>query len=380
MERLRALEQYQVMDALPEDEFNDIVELAAAICNTPISLISLLDHEKQWFLAKTGIELDETRREYAFCHYAIQRPEEVMIVEDALTDSRFRNNPLVTNEPQIRFYAGAPLLTWGNTAIGTLCVIDKEPRQFSEEESRMLKVLAGKVVRTLELRRENLTQRRQLNATNEELEVVFARLLEAQHVAQIGSWDWNLRTGRFYWSDEMYGLFGLNKQKQPATIRQWQALVHPEDVSAVRSSLVDGLKNGTPGVVEYRVNRPDGKQIWLQGRGAATTTKEGDVVRIYGTVQDITARKEAEQSRRQYRKTLEEMLFSLSHKIRRPATSCLGLVQVLERDTLSEEKIRSYASLFKESIEELDHYIHEATDFIVENQTKLDGRSNRKDS
>jgi GAF domain-containing protein len=150
--RLKVLWQYEVLDTVPEEVFDDLTELAARICEAPIALISLVDEKRQWFKSKVGLTADETSRGVSFCTYAITQPD-LFIVPDATRDERFVNNPLVTSEPNIRFYAGAPLVTPDGHALGTLCVIDKVPRELRLEQKQALRILAHHVVSQLELRR-----------------------------------------------------------------------------------------------------------------------------------------------------------------------------------------------------------------------------------
>jgi tetratricopeptide (TPR) repeat protein len=150
--RLEALYQYQVLDSPPEKEFDDCTFLAAQICQTPIALISLLDGNRQWFKSKRGLTVSETSRDVAFCAYTIlqQKP---MIVKNALADPRFSTNSLVTSEPNIRFYAGVPLVTPEGFGIGTLCVIDVVPRDLSQEQVEGLRVLSHQIIAQFEMRR-----------------------------------------------------------------------------------------------------------------------------------------------------------------------------------------------------------------------------------
>ena len=150
--RLKVLWQYDVLDTVPEEVFDDLTELAARICEAPIALISLVDEDRQWFKSKVGTTLNETSRDISFCAHAIKQ-QELFIIPDATQDLRFANNPLVVSDPKIRFYAGAPLITPDGHALGTLCVIDKVPRELRSEQKQALRVLARHVMTQLELRR-----------------------------------------------------------------------------------------------------------------------------------------------------------------------------------------------------------------------------------
>jgi GAF domain-containing protein len=166
-ERLRALQELEVLDTMPERAFEDIVFLASYICRTPIALISLVDADRQWFKARIGLDVPETSRDLAFCAHAILEPERVLQVADATRDERFATNPLVTGDPFIRFYAGAPLVTPDGRAIGTLCTIDRVPRELDADQTRALQALSREVMAQLELRRTVLTLERALAEAGE---------------------------------------------------------------------------------------------------------------------------------------------------------------------------------------------------------------------
>jgi GAF domain-containing protein len=150
--RTEALHKYAILDTEPEQAFDDFVLLASFICKTPIALISLVDEDRQWFKSKIGLSLSETARDVAICATAIQQPD-VFVVPDTLNDERFRNNPLVVAEPNIRFYAGAPLIDEEGHALGTICVIDRIPREFAADQRAALKALSRLVLAQLEFRR-----------------------------------------------------------------------------------------------------------------------------------------------------------------------------------------------------------------------------------
>jgi len=150
--RLEALRQYNILDTPAEQAYDDITTLAAFICDVPIALVSLVDRDRQWFKSKVGLEVNETSRDVSFCAHVIL-DKTLMVVNDAVEDDRFSANPLVTCAPNIRFYAGVPLITPSGEAIGTLCVIDRQPRELSEKQLQTLQALARQVVMQLELKR-----------------------------------------------------------------------------------------------------------------------------------------------------------------------------------------------------------------------------------
>jgi len=153
MERLTWLRQAQILDTPPEDAFDDITRLAAQVCGVPIAAVSLLDEERQWFKSIVGLPITRTPHENAFCAHAILRAD-VMVVPDATQDFRFRDDPLVTGDPRIRFYAAAPLITSGGLALGSLCVLDRVPKQLTEQQKATLEVLARQVTCRIELQRQ----------------------------------------------------------------------------------------------------------------------------------------------------------------------------------------------------------------------------------
>lgn len=152
-ERLKALKEYNILDTEFEEEFDRITELASLICEVPISLVSLIDENRQWFKSRLGLDAAQTARKISFCQFTIGNLE-MFEVEDAILDERFKKNPLVTGQPGIRFYAGYPLIDPNGHALGTLCVIDTKPNKLNENQQRALIMLANEIVSQIIARKE----------------------------------------------------------------------------------------------------------------------------------------------------------------------------------------------------------------------------------
>ena len=170
--RLATLRAYEILDTDPEDTFDDLTKVAARICGTPIALVSLIDEHRQWFKSRIGLDATETPRSVAFCSHAILEPDEVMIVPDATRDARFSDNPLVVADPNVIFYAGAPLVTPDGIPLGTLCIIDHVPRDLDDESRETLQSLARATISQLELRKAALDLRdlsQELARSNQDL-------------------------------------------------------------------------------------------------------------------------------------------------------------------------------------------------------------------
>jgi GAF domain-containing protein len=155
-ERQLELASYSILDTIPEEEYDSLTAIASQICGTPISLVSLLDDKRQWFKSHHGLDAPETPKEVAFCAHAINATDKVFIVEDAREDVRFHDNPLVTGQPHVIFYAGVPLTNENGFPLGTLCVIDNVPKKLSTSQLKALEALSDQVMILMELRRKKI--------------------------------------------------------------------------------------------------------------------------------------------------------------------------------------------------------------------------------
>jgi PAS domain S-box-containing protein len=286
--RLRALYSYEVLDTPPEPTFDGIACLAARICSTPIALISLVAEGRQWFKSCTGLEARQTGRDVAFCAHALLQPE-VLLVPDALADPRFANNPLVTGEPHIRFYAGAPLINPEGLSLGTVCVIDRVPRQLTREQVSALETLAQQVVAQLELRRLNRSQTRlieELCESNDRFEVVLRATNDV-------IWEWELATNRAAWNERITEVLGYPREAVGATADWWYALIHPEDRERVSRGLNTAISgSGAVWFDEYRFRRANGSYARVMDRGSILRDAGGKPVRMLGALVDMSEREE----------------------------------------------------------------------------------------
>lgn len=276
-DRIAVLHQYEVLDTIAEQEYQDIVTLASNICDVPISLISFVDCDRQWFKAKVGLDAQQTPRELAFCAYAIHDRSEVLVVPDAMKDERFADNDLVLQDPKIRFYAGAPIVTKGGQALGTLCVIDTKPRELSEKQLQILKCLARNVMGLIEAKHSS----KLLTAQNECLEMAAA-------ISNMGHWWYRLSDSKLFWSDEVYNIHGLTKDQYYPEIKSAIDFYHPDDKGRVQQYVYDTISQKKAFNFELRLVRNDGEIRKVVSRGNVQLDGHGEVEKVFGVFQDIT--------------------------------------------------------------------------------------------
>ncbi len=337
-QRLALLKSYDILDSGPEIGFEDVVMLARQICDTPIALVSLVAANRQWFKAVSGLDVCETPIEQSVCAHSLQRAEPLNI-PDLTKDERTKNNTLVTHAPFIRFYAGAPLITASGFAIGTVCVIDTvaRPGGLRPDQLASLEALARQVMSQLQLRRAKLDA----DLTSAELEASETRLRLASDAGRIGSFEIDIQANKMTVTEQFCRVFGLsfNTTIDPETIER---LVVQED-SAIVSTKDRRSNSSMPLSVEYRVKRADiGETVWVSRHAQLSFDNLGAPVRMFGTVQDITDRKQAEQ----HLKLLNE---ELGHRIK----NSMALVSAIASQTLRGASDRDAVRAFGQRISAL---------------------------
>jgi PAS domain S-box-containing protein len=290
-ERLENLRMYSILDSGPERAFDDITLLASQICQTPISVISLIDAERQWFKSSVGLKVSQTEREFAFCGHVILGSG-VLIVPDALKDERFSDNPWVIQDPAIRFYAGTPLFSSEGYALGALCVMDQAPRNLSEEQIQALTILGRQVVSLLNLRRAMAVS----IAAEAEIKFIANRLSLATQAAKIGVWDWSLETNVITWDATMFEHYGLKPTPDSRVdYSAWTSTVLPEDLAQQEAILRDTIARRGRSEREFRIRHGDGSLRVIQAAEAVVLDERQKPVRVVGVNLDITKSRRAEE-------------------------------------------------------------------------------------
>jgi PAS domain S-box-containing protein len=281
--RIDALRQYDVFDTPPERALDDLTALAAHICEAPIALISLVGEDRQWFKAKVGLEMAETPRDISFCGHALHQ-RDLFIVRDATQDERFADNPMVTGEPGVRFYAGAPLVNGDDAPLGTLCVIDRVPRTLTQAQQQALRVLARQVMTHLDLRRDT----RRLAASESRF------LLLAENITDV-FWIASPDLQKMYYISPGYQrIWGRSPEDLYVNPHQWAEAILPEDRDRVLTVFATLMQSQPSVSIEYRIARPDGSVRWVNDRGFQVRDAAGLLIRLTGIVADITERKQVE--------------------------------------------------------------------------------------
>ena len=333
--RQARLENLGVLDSLPQKAFDDITTLASAICGTPIALISLVDNDRQWFKSRVGLDATQTSREVAFCSHAILTPAEVFEVEDATCDPRFSDNPLVKEAPDIRFYAGAPIVTDDGFALGTVCVIDRETRQLDEAQRRSLQSLSSLVATLLEHEKsahdEQLREAKEASRRNEVLTALNASGLDLMSFVDTDYlYRYVNQTYLSYWSRERGDIEG-----QCVSALMGEAVFHktvkPHFDQALAGKQVD---------YEADIDFPGSGKRHVEVTYLPARNTDGTISGVIVRAHDITSLKQREDQlldtvTKLEHKTLEQERFIhiVSHDLREPINTINNFASLLGGDS-----------------------------------------------
>ncbi|MCX6145994.1 MAG: PAS domain S-box protein, partial [Candidatus Kapabacteria bacterium] len=327
--RIEALKSYEILDTPEQAIYDDITLLASQICNVPIALISLVDENRQWFKSKVGLEANETPREYAFCAHAIQNPNELFVVHNAMDDNRFNTNPLVLNDPNIRFYCGAPLVTDAGYALGTLCVIDREPRVLNIQQLAALEALRRNVVTAFELRK-SLKELKESENKN----ILLASIVESSNDA-ILSLDLNGNVLTMNRGGEL-----ILKFSQEELVGKNISVLYPDHLISDGYKILEKIKSGFNFKhFESACKRNDGKFIDISLTISPIKNTDDEIIGASLIARNISERKRHEIQLKENETKLIELnatkdkFFSIvAHDLRGPLGNIKTLISFLEDD------------------------------------------------
>lgn len=287
-QRLASLRALDVLDTPPEAAFDALVRAAAAVCAAPISLISLLDRDRQWFKANHGLDgVAQTPRDHAFCHHTVARGE-WFEVEDAYRHPQFQHNPLVTTEPHIRFYAGAPVRLADGAVVGSLCVIDRQPRRLDAQQREVLGQLATAAAQALQGRQAVAQVRRTATA----LAAREAQFRSLSEHAPLGVFHTDAQGHCTYTNPRWQEMFGM--EAELALGRGWARALHPQDKAATHLAWERAAAEGRDADLVFRVVHADQSVRSLRARARPVFNERGLIVSFVGSVEDMTRRNQLE--------------------------------------------------------------------------------------
>jgi PAS domain S-box-containing protein len=354
LQRLEAVKRFKELDPAIERDLNDIVDLASQICNTPVALITLLDDDKQWFKAAKGTDVTETPRELSFCNHTILQ-QSVLIVPDLLEDERYANNPMVTSDPHVRFYAGAPLYSKDGYGVGSLCVVDFAVRELTELQANTLKMLSKQVVNLMELNW-SLKALEKQNKQNE----VHQKHIEESEVKLKAVFDS---------SNELHLLIGQNLElmafnKAAAEYfhnihKEWLQIgdrfMHYVDPK-VKHHLTKYLEISLKGKTikhDFLLRAGTPHECWREVKLVPVKNNAGQIVGVALNSSDITKRKKQEKQIAVQNDALTRIAIIQSHELRRPVASLLGIIDLMKLEQID----FGYFNMMELTVNELDEKI-----------------------
>ena len=361
--RLEALLRYRILDTPPEQVFDDLVDLAATVCYTPVAAIALVAEDRAWLKAKRGVGFSEFPRDSSLAAEALQHSD-VFVVRDALIDPRYRESSVVL--AGFRFFAGMPLISPEGHAIGTVCVLDKRPRDLSPDQKDALRAIARQAMSQLELRRVSEAES-------------FARLrfraLVEQLPGGVYTEDFGAASGS-YFSPPIEKITGYSAQEWMSDPNFFSRVLHPDDRERVLGAFAHAHESFEAIRIEYRIIAKSGQVVWIQDDGAVARDDDGKPLHFQGFMADATARKkneldlleqrarafERERAQNDRLRSLDrlkdEFVALVSHELRTPLTSIRGYLELVldDADQLATEH-REFLQIVDRNVDRLLHLV-----------------------
>ncbi|WP_345949225.1 GAF domain-containing protein [Mucilaginibacter sp. PAMB04274] len=358
LERLRAVNRFLKLKISKEEELQEIVSLAAEICGTPTALITLIDADTQYIPIKQAFNFKTTPRTQAFCNHVIEQ-QDVMIVPDALSDERFINNPLVTGDPNIRFYAGTPLTTQDGLNLGSLCVIDQVPGHLSEEQQQMLQMLAQQVIQLLEFDASlELLKDQFLTAKKEELTMrSFFDSCTCAHLLL----DLDLKV--IAYSKAMSDFVREHHDVSIAPGFAIMDLIDPVDRDRVILACQDALQGRSTRMERHLEFNDKDTAYWWDVAVHPARNPDGEIIGVSYNGSDISERVRQKESAEAQRLQLDEIAFVQSHELRRPVATIKGLLTLIDMEGYLYNSERLLA--IQKNTERLDNHIHRIVSYTT---------------
>lgn len=358
-DRLKALLKFQILDTEPDSIFDAVTSLASSLFQVPIALVSLIDEQRQWFKSKQGLEVCQTDRKLAFCAHAILQPD-IFIVEDASKDPRFADNPLVSSQPNIRFYAGCPLITEQGYALGTLCIIDSVPRSLSEQEQILLRKLAVMVMERLSEHKQKLQTEHKLQLLDLLLDSIPDALVACDSNGQLEQFnkvarDWHGVDVRQcepeLWSHH-YDLYEVDGE----TVLPLQ-----------RIPLFRAFHGETVVAQDICIKAKDQPPRWARCRGEPLKTRSGQLLGALVLMHDISEQKQLEQMK-------TDFISTVSHELRTPITAISGALELVINQVLGPlpDKVMTMLKVASQNSKRLQLLVNDLLDMEKLSAGKMD--------
>jgi PAS domain S-box-containing protein len=366
--RLEAVSRFMVLDGDITKDLNDIVNLAAQICETPIAMITLIDEDMQWFKASMGVDIYCNTREASFCRFTIEQ-DELLVIPDMSIDDRFKDHPFVKESPQVRFYAGANLTTRDGQNAGTLCVLDLKPKHLTETQQMAMRVLAKQIMHLMELswslqtldekHQEVLKQKEEADASQLHLKAIFDSskdlfILLGKH---LNVQAFNKAAFRYYKKaidrDLVVGSF-LSDYLEPVILKK---------LVRYYSAALAGHSVRT----EFHVRKGTPHVAWLEV-SFMPVTDANEMSGVALNVSDISARKKHEEQITLQNEALQRIAIIQSHELRRPVASLMGMIELIKLEQEHPYDDYAYFKMIETTVYELDDKI---CGIVAESETTL---------